>query len=31
LRAAVGVIARPNMFNCKFTGAAAFNNIIPDF
>jgi hypothetical protein len=31
LRAAVGVIARPNMFNCKFTGAAAFNNRIPDF
>jgi len=31
LRAAVGVAARPNMFNCTLSGAAAFNNRIPDF
>lgn len=31
LRAALGVIARPNMFNCTLTGAAVFNNRIPDF
>lgn len=31
LRAAVGVIARPNMFNCVLTGAQVFNNKIPNF
>ena len=31
LRAAVNVVARPNMFDCRLTGAAAFNNRIPDF
>jgi hypothetical protein len=30
LRAAVNVVARPNMFNCKLTGATAFNDI-PNF
>ena len=30
LRAAVNVVARPNMFDCRLTGAAAFNNRIPD-